>query len=186
VVPDTEVVIDDYVFAGHAAVAAGAGPLSVSCCLADLVPAEPGWDDWDGGFDAAAARGETVLTIGFPGEHAGRLLADLATAGRQGGSGGLPDRLGHHRPLPDGQVLGFEPVGFDGGTCHSWGCLGGLVDDVGAATGIRPAGNGLIRDEPDAREATRWLTESGLGDPKVFFWTVAAVLGVRGPGPAPR
>jgi hypothetical protein len=174
-------VIDDYVFAGHAAVAAGAGPLSVSYCLADLVPAEPGWDDWYGDFGAAAARGGTVLTVGVPGAHVEPLSAGLAASGRVRGRGGLPDRLARRLPLPRGRVLGFEPIGFDEGTWHSWGCLGGLVDDVRAATGIRPDGTGLIGTEPDAEEAARWLTASGLGDPKVFFWTPAAVLRVPAP-----
>lgn len=173
--------IDDYVFAGHAATAAGADRLSVSDCLVDLVPAEPGGDDWFGDFAAAAARGETVLTVGVPVEHVEPLLADLAAAGWVRGSGGLPDRLCHRLPVPSGHVLGFEPIGFDDGTWHSWACLGGLVDDVRAATGIRPAGNGLIEAETDAREAARWLTASGLGDPKVFFWTPAVVLGTRVP-----
>ncbi len=172
--------IDDYVFAGHAATAAGAKRLSVSDCLVDLVPAEPGGDDWFGDFAAAAARGETVLTVGVPVEHVEPLLADLAAAGWVRGSGGLPDRLCHRLPVPSGPVLGFEPIGFDDGTWHSWACLGGLADDVHAATGIRPAANGLIETETDAREAARWLTASGLGDPKVFFWTPAVVLGVPG------
>ncbi|WP_328442709.1 hypothetical protein [Amycolatopsis sp. NBC_00438] len=171
--------IDDFVFAGHAAVAGGAQRLSVSDCLADLVLSELGGDDWFGDFATAAARGETVLTAGVPVEHVERVLADLAAAGRVRGSGGLPDRLGHRLPVPRGRVLGFEPIGFDDGAGHSWACLGGLVDDVRAATGIRPAGNGLIEAETDAREAARWLTASGLGDPKVLFWTPAVVLGAR-------
>ena len=171
--------IDDFVFAGHAAVTGGAQRLSVSELPRRPRPGRARRDDWFGDFANAAARGETVLTAGVPVEHVERLLADLAAAGWARGSGGLPDRLCHRLPVPSGRVLGFEPVGFDEGAWHSWACLGGLVDDVRAATGIRPAGNGLIEAEADAREAARWLTASGLGDPKVFFWTPAVVLGAR-------
>jgi hypothetical protein len=77
---------------------------------------------------------------------------------------------------PSGTPLGFELVGYDGGTWHSWSCLGGLVDDVREATGVVPGRHGLIEDEDAARAAARWLTGSGLGDPKVFDWAAAALF----------
>ncbi|WP_410632577.1 hypothetical protein [Amycolatopsis sp. cmx-4-83] len=175
----------EYVLAGYAALPRSS-TVSVSACLADLVPAEPDWDDWFPDAAAAARTGHAVYEIGFPAKDVPVLLAEFAAAG----AGGLPDRLARAEPphhLGDGKLLGFEPVGFDCGLCHSWGCLGGLIDDVRRATGIR-ARDGLIEDEAAAVEAARWLTASGLGDPKVFFWTPAVLIGVpatplRGTGP---
>lgn len=162
----------NYILAGYAAVPRS-DRVSVSACLVDLVPAEPDWDDWFPDATAAARTGHAVYEIGFP-------APDVPVLLEEDFAGGLPDRLARAEPLrhaDDGRLLGFEPLGFDGGRCHSWSCLGGLVDDVHRATGIS-ARDGLITDEAAAHEAARWLTASGLGDPKVFFWTPALLIRV--------
>ncbi|MEV0388115.1 hypothetical protein [Nonomuraea sp. NPDC050643] len=71
-----------------------------------------------------------------------------------------------------------ELVGFDSGGWHTWACMGGLAAGVHQATGVRPGAWGLIQDEQDARRAAQWLTDSGLGDPKVFLWAAALLTGV--------
>ncbi|GIH73388.1 hypothetical protein Mth01_56410 [Sphaerimonospora thailandensis] len=91
-----------------------------------------------------------------------------------------PGTAGPAREVPyrSGRRLGFELVGFDSGRWHTWTCLGGLVADVYRATGVQPGSWGLIQDEQEARRAPQWLTESGLGDPKVFLWAAALLTDV--------
>jgi hypothetical protein len=163
------------------------GLVSLSDCVVDLVPVEDpsGWDDWfaspheaEAARDQAGKPGLHVLAVGFATADVPGLLADMADSGWDAGS--LPERLARREPFPhaSGQRLGFELVGFDGGGWHTWTCLGGLVADVRRATGVRPGRWGLIQDEQDARRAAQWLTDSGLGDPKVFLWAAALLADV--------
>lgn len=133
----------------------------MSTCVVDLAPA--GWDYWF--TDQASAElarvdnaGARVLAVGVAVDDVVPLVEDIDG---------------------DTAAAGFELVGFDdGGPWHTWTCLGGLVADVREATGVRPGAWGLIQDEQDARRAAQWLTDSGLGDPKVFFWVTALLLDV--------
>ena len=155
--------------------------VSLSDCVADVVPVDPeGWDDWFATApeaEAARARGGEpglhVLAVGFAGVDVPGLLTDIADGGWDTAAGSLPNRLARQETFPPARRLGFELVGFDSGRWHTWTCLGGLVDDVFRATGVRPGQWGLIEGEQDARRAARWLTDSGLGDPKVFLWAAA-------------
>ncbi|GGN20849.1 hypothetical protein GCM10011609_72640 [Lentzea pudingi] len=164
----------------------GGDLVSMSGCVADVVPAErDGWDEW---FDDAvsAARSCTradlrVLAVGFAAADAPALLEDIAETGVRPEHGGVAARLARGEAYPgehSGPVRGYELVGFDTGIWHTWTCLGGLVGDVRQATGIRPGPWGLIEDEREARRAAAWLTESGLGDPKVFFWVPALLIDI--------
>lgn len=160
------------------------GPLiSMSGCVTDMVPAmRDGWDDW---FDdpVSAGRARTreelrVLAVGFAAADAPALLQDMGVLPEHGG---VAARLARGEVFPaehSSPVRGFELVGHDHGTWHTWTCLGGLVTDVGQATGVRPGAWGLIEDEQQARRAAEWLTESGLGDPKVDLWAAALVVDV--------
>ncbi|MEV4800323.1 hypothetical protein AB0K18_09915 [Nonomuraea sp. NPDC049421] len=161
---------------------------SMSECVVDLLCVHPsGWDSWFAGpqeaetaMIQAGTPGLHVLGAGFAAADVPALQADMAK-GDWGPSGGtVPDRLSRHEPFPGpgDRPLGFELVGYDYGGWHTWTCMGGLVADVAQATGIRPNHDGLIEDEQDARRAAQWLTDSGLGDPKVFLWT-AALLTTR-------
>lgn len=171
-----------------------AGLVSLSDCVVDLVPVDPsGWDDWFAGpHEAEAARervdqpGFHILAVGFATADVPGLLTDIAEGGWGSSAGSLPARLARHEPFPhaDDQRLGFEVVGFDSGCWHTWTCLGGLVAAVRRAIGVQPGRWGLIKNEQDAHRAARWLTDSGLGDPKVFLW-VAALLVATGPNPSP-
>lgn len=151
---------------------------SMSTCLVDLV------DTWFADIEPArhATRdGFTVLDIGVPREHVGPLLEDIADGGWDVAAGIVPERLTNQVPVAAGTPLGYELVGYDSGIWHSWLCLGGLVEAVHDATGVRPGGNALISDHASADRAARWLTGSGLGDPsgwpggsnKVFYWVPA-------------
>lgn len=167
--------------------------ISMSECIADVVSAKlDGWDDWFA--DPASARrarakagvpGLRVLAVGVASTDAPALLEDMADNGYSQDMGSVPGRLARREPFPDvgaGQVLGFELVGFDSGSWHTWTCLGGLVDDVRQATGVRPWRWGLISDERDARRAAEWLTASKLGDPKVFLWVPALLVDISDTG----
>jgi hypothetical protein len=168
--------------------------VSLSDCVVGLVPVDPGgWDHWFAGpQEAESARehagkpGLHVLGVGFAAADVPGLLADIADGGWDASAGSLPERLARRERFPycGGRRLGFELVGFDSGDWHTWTCLGGLVADVYRATGVQPGSRGLIQDEQDARRAAQWLTDSGLGDPKVFLW--AAALLTDGARATPR
>lgn len=161
----------------------GPGLVSMSDCVVDLVPVDPsGWDDWFASPEEAKIAHEHVgrpglhvLGVGFAAADVPGLLADIADGGWDTSAGSLPERLARRErfPYPSDRRLGFELVGFDSGGWHTWTCIGGLVADVYRATGVQPGPWGLIQDEQDARRAAQWLTDSGLGDPKVFLWAAA-------------
>ncbi|HEV7979733.1 hypothetical protein [Amycolatopsis sp.] len=149
--------------------------ISMSDCVADVMRAQP--DDWDEWFDDVDSAGQAkagrsdlhVLAVGIAAADAALLIKDI----------GAPRLLSTPEPFPaKNTVLGHELVGFDTGGWHTWTCLGGLVDDVRRATGVRPGPWGLIHDEWEARRAAEWLTASALGDPKVFFWVSAKLAEV--------
>ncbi|WP_086821087.1 hypothetical protein [Allokutzneria sp. NRRL B-24872] len=167
----------------------GADLISMSDCVVDVVPANrDGWDDWfDDPVSAERSRvradrpGLRVLAVGIAATDAPAVLQDMAEAGYGPDAGGVMGRLARREAFPDvhaGRARGFELVGFDVGCWHTWTCLGGLVDDVRQATGVRPGRWGLIQDEQEARRAAAWLTTSGLGDPKVFLWVPALLVDV--------
>ena len=166
----------------------GADLVSLSDCIVDLMPVDPsGWDDWfaspqeaEIARDQAGKAGLHVLGVGFATADIPGLLTDIADGGWDTSAGSLPERLARHErfPYPGSRRLGFELVGFDSGSWHTWTCLGGLVADVHRATGVQPGRWGLIQDEQDAHRAAQWLTGSGLGDPKVFLWAAALLTDV--------
>jgi hypothetical protein len=153
--------------------------VSMSDCIADLAPGSPhDWEPWFADPAVAERAGgpeHHLIAVGIERDRVAALLADMADGGWDAGSS-VPARLAAHTPMPDGHVLGHELVGFDSGRWHTWTCLGGLVGDVGSATDVRPGRWGLIQDARDAGRAADWLTQSNLGDPKVFLWVPALLL----------
>ncbi|WP_346109687.1 hypothetical protein [Nonomuraea maheshkhaliensis] len=151
----------------------------MSDCVVELMPADPdGWDHWfsspqeaETARDRAGRSNFHVLGVGFAAADAPALVADIAD---RGWDGSLNERVDRREtfPGPGERRLGFELVGFDVGTWHAWSCVD-LVTVVRQAVGVRPGPDGLIQDEQDAHRAARWLTSSGLGDPKVFLWAAA-------------
>lgn len=153
--------------------------VSMSGCVTTVVTPND-WDEWfgdPGSAERARRDGLHVLAVGMAAQDVPAVLEDVG--GGDVAVDGLPARLARAEAVPGGEVLGFELVGYDSGIWHTWTCLGGLVRDVGEATGVRPGRWGLIQDEREARLAAEWLTASGLGDPKVFRW-VAVKLVDRG------
>jgi hypothetical protein len=166
----------------------GRGLVSLSECVVDLVPVDPnGWDSWfaspheaEIACEQASKPGMHVLGVAFAPADVPGLLADIADGGWDASAGSLPERLVRRETFPYSgtRQMGFELVGFDSGSWHTWTCLSGLVADVYQATGVQPGRWGLIQDQQDARRAAQWLTDSGLGDPKVFLWTAALLTDV--------
>ncbi|WP_033293379.1 hypothetical protein [Amycolatopsis jejuensis] len=141
--------------------------VSMSECVATVLE-----DDWFRDLGQAQRRaaetGMQVIEVGFAADEAEPIVRELhsthVVAGR------IAEGV-----APSGELLGFELVGQDCGLWHTWACLGGLADDVHGATGITPGRYGLIHDQDAAHIAARWLTASGLGDPKVFHWAAAGI-----------
>lgn len=154
--------------------------ISMSDCVADVMRAQP--DHWDEWFDDVAAAEEARDRAGRSDLHVlavGIAAADVVPLTEDIGEFGAPRLLSTPEPFPaENTVLGHELVGFDTGGWHTWTCLGGLVDDVRRAMGVRPGPWGLIQNEREARRAAEWLTASALGDPKVFFWVSAKLAEV--------
>lgn len=181
-----------YVLAGYRVVAregrhewqdAGlpAGELvSMSGCVTTLVSPNDR-DEWFSDLESAevarAGRDDLrVLAVGMAAPDVPAVLEDVAEGGGDVAAGGLPERLAQAEAVPGGEVLGFELVGYDMGGWHTWTCLGGLVHDVGEATGVRPGQWGLVQDEGEARAAAEWLTASGLGDSEVYLWVAVKLV----------
>ncbi|MBB1153721.1 hypothetical protein [Amycolatopsis dendrobii] len=158
-----------FVSAGYRAVRRTSELVSISECVAEVD------DDWFRDLGLARQTGLHVLEVGFAPEEAAPIVREIVADGWDRETSVVVNRI-EEGTRPSGELLGFELVGYDGGLWHTWHCLGGLVDDVRAATGVVPGRCGLIEGAAAARRAARWLTESGLGDPKVFDWAAAALF----------
>lgn len=160
--------------------------VSMSGCVVDVLYTDPHeWDDWFGSPGAAerarvqsGRSGSHVLGVGFAVPDVPEVTADITDSGSEAAAGTLLERLARREPAADGEPLGFELVGYECGLWHTWTCIGGLVREVYDATGVRPGEWGLVQDEQDARRAAAWLTESGAGEPKVFYWVAAKLVDV--------
>lgn len=144
--------------------------VSISECVAEVHE-----DDWFRDLALARQTGFDVLEVGFAPEEAEPVVREILADGWSRETSVVAGRI-EEGASTSGELLGFELVGYDCGLWHTWRCLGGLVDDVRAATGVVPGRHGLIEDADAARQAARWLTESGLGDPKVFHWAAAGLF----------
>jgi len=74
---------------------------------------------------------------------------------------GLLERVQQNDPLPSGgSVRGYEPLGFCGGSFHTWLC-NISPDAVKSHFGIRPNENGLISTLEEGTQVVDYLTETG-------------------------
>ena len=151
--------------------------VSLSECVATVLEEE--WGDWFGDLGRARRRaaesGLQVLEAGFAPEEAEPFLRDLLAEGYDRDTHAVAERLSAGTPV-DGTPLGYELLGYDCGTWHTWRCIGDLVEDVRAGTGVEPGAHGLIADPDAAHVAAGWLTRSELADPKVFDWAAVALF----------
>lgn len=71
-----------------------------------------------------------------------------------------------------GVALGFEVLGSEQGTPHSWLC-NGLENDAATSLGVRPNASGLLSTLDAARRASRYFNDERLGEPVTWFpWLV--------------
>jgi hypothetical protein len=74
---------------------------------------------------------------------------------------GLLERVQQNDLLPGGGiVLGYEPLGFCGGSFHTWLC-NISADQVNKRLGIRPNENGLISTVEEGTRVVHYITEAG-------------------------
>jgi hypothetical protein len=74
---------------------------------------------------------------------------------------GLLEIVNENRPLAEGgKALGFEPLGFEATSFHSWLCHR-APDEAYKRFGIRPNQLGLIESFDDARQVNEYLLETG-------------------------
>lgn len=84
---------------------------------------------------------------------------------------GLIERIGQHQCLSPGEVLGFEPLGFEAMSFHSWIC-NDFPDSVDKDLKIQPAANGFISVFADALEVTEYIRKEG-GEPAIWLpWLI--------------
>jgi len=108
------------------------------------------------------AYSELVLVgLGLPRD----LVADfLAKANAEDRSGVCTMLRSQQSLAPGGTPLGWEALGYEfGGSFHSWLC-NSLEKGASAKLGIRPAANGLLANEGDARAVAKFA-ERGNAEP---------------------
>ena len=118
----------------------GAGLVSLSDCVVDLVSVDPsGWDDWFAGpQEAEIARehagkpGLHVLGVGFATADVPGLLADIADGCWHTSAGSLPERLARRESLP--YRSGQRVLRGRGGALRGWGF--GVGAGVGGGWGF--------------------------------------------------
>jgi hypothetical protein len=83
------------------------------------------------------------------------------------------------RPAPGGQPLGFDVLGWDTGSFHSYLC-NGLESEFDKLLGVRPNAHGFYDGEADARRcAEHASSESTRAEPGLWLpWFVHAYSGI--------
>src|SRR3954468_12710108 len=119
-------------------------------------------------------RGLAFVGVGVPADFVDGVLSELAPQPQEGAPGAYLAALAREPMASGGTLIGWEVLGFDRGSCHSWLCNGVHVE---AATRIdrRPGPLGLLESEAAARDVLRMMAE----DPQKAepaTWVPAAVL----------
>jgi len=85
---------------------------------------------------------------------------------------GLMERVELKQPLErGGKALGYEPLGFEGTSFHSWLCHN-VPEEAAKEFGIRPNRHGLIESFEDAVRVTKHLKSTGA-EPAIWApWLV--------------
>lgn len=165
--------------------------VSLSPCLAEVGPTHHSDDAMPFGFssfqNAIAAHTPPQLLLGIV-LHTSLLPSLRRQRDRDINRGyGLLERVGEHQPLAGGGiVLGFEPLGFEAMSFHSWLC-NYFPDNVRRDLCIVPASNGFIEDFSDSQRVTTYII-SANGEPAIWLpWLVVEYGGANriAPGPAP-
>lgn len=100
-------------------------------------------------------------------------LSDVASLSNNEGDGVL-SVLGEERPVGDGQVWGFEVLGFVFGAFHTYLCHG-LETEFMDTLGVRFNEHGLITDWADASKASDWINRDEVGAEPVpwYPWRIS-------------
>jgi hypothetical protein len=100
-----------------------------------------------------------LIGIGLEPSLIPSVLAQLKDDVNQGY--GLIERVNEKEPLePGGEILGYEPLGFEGTKFHSWLCHN-APEDAYQKFGIRPNSHGFIDSLADAVRVTENLKATG-------------------------
>lgn len=84
---------------------------------------------------------------------------------------GLVERVEQGLPLSPGNVLGFEPLGFEATSFHSWLC-NYFPDCVKNDLNIEPSANGLLADFADAVKVTEYIRNNDC-EPAIWLpWLI--------------
>jgi hypothetical protein len=134
---------------------------------------------WPNVFTSVDAAGEAlgrfvpgatdlaVLGIGLHRGFVGELLLDAENLADQ--SSGICEALQRSEPpAPGGTALGYEVLGHEYGSFHSWLC-NGLERDVWAQLGIRPGPTGFIESTVDAVKASAFCNRDDVGSEPVLW-----------------
>jgi hypothetical protein len=138
-----------------------------------------GWPHVIRSFDVASE-----IFLRLPLEREWRLVeiglhVDDTDAFGRGGSGEDPTPPGIVASILErqsirtgGVALGFEVLGIEHGSPHSWLC-NGLENDASTTLGVRPNASGLLPTLDAARRAARLFNDERLGEPVSWFpWLV--------------
>jgi hypothetical protein len=115
-----------------------------------------------------------LVGVGVPRDFVAPLLTELAPHSQEGAPGVYLAALADEPMSAGGSLVGWEVLGFDRGSCHSWLCNGIHVQ---AATRVErlPGALGLLESEAAAREILRMMAEdSEKAEPAT--WVPAAVV----------
>ena len=112
-------------------------------------------------FFRACTDRETIVLVGI-GLHPSLLPSVYAQRDKDVNHGyGLLERLEMKAPLaPGGEVLGYEPLGYDGTQFHSWLCHD-APKEASEKFNIRPNQHGFISTLNDAKFVTEHLIATG-------------------------
>jgi hypothetical protein len=102
-----------------------------------------------------------LLGIGLPRQYVERFLGDEKPGASEGTPGVYQAVSGHHALQPGGQVLGYEILGYEYGTFHSWLC-NRLEHEVHRHLQIRPNAHGLVGSLSEAERAATYCARDDV------------------------
>ncbi|MFB6888368.1 hypothetical protein ACFCX4_03510 [Kitasatospora sp. NPDC056327] len=158
--------------------------LTTACdCLSDRLPLDGCWFDTPrAALDACATirvpEGARLYALLVPAEHTAGFVSDIrASAVDEPVLLGRLDRPAAAGPPPGpaggGRRIGWEVLGYDGGTLHGWLC-NDLARDAARELGTAPDRRGLLPGRESAERLAAWA--NGRDDTKPVTWFPAALV----------
>jgi hypothetical protein len=115
-----------------------------------------------------------LVGVGVPRDFVEALLPELAPGPREAASGTHLCALANEPMAAGSRLLGWEVLGYDYGSCHSWLC-NGIHVEAAARIKHRPGALGLLESEAAARDVLRMM-ENDQVPAEQATWVPAAVL----------